>query len=156
MLPTHHQLSADLACTLAKICWLTVGRLSADKRPTVGLGSCSSQLPVFFTFKLPLQAENNVNLAENLRKTKQESRKCHVINGQQFRLHVRLHDVYIASLLSAAYYKTFSFYFKFSGEPCLPCNFRTQSVCKSMVQHCKYNFRLLAQLLNGWITLSTR
>ena len=27
-----------------------------------------------------------------------------LINGQQFRLHVRLHDVYITSLLSAIYY----------------------------------------------------
>ena len=39
------------------------------------------------------------------------------IYGQRFGLHVRYCDVYIASLLSAAYYKTFSFYFKFLGEP---------------------------------------
>ena len=36
---------------------------------------CRSILQVFFTFELPLQAENNVNLAENVKKTKQESCK---------------------------------------------------------------------------------
>lgn len=41
-------------------------------------------------------------------------------NGQWFVFHVRLHDVYIASLLSATYYIMFSAStLNFSGEPCL-------------------------------------
>ena len=83
---------------------------------------------VFSTFQLPVQAESNVNWAEDAKKMEQECRvrgseqvleevnNSQLISGQVFVFHVTLHDVYIASLLSAASYKTFNIYLKVLEE----------------------------------------